>query len=349
MCFLCSKARNVSNNGLLVDPHDQKAIEDALLKLVADKNLWTECRKHGLKNIHSFSWPEHCRNYLSHLEHCRNRHPTIPHKIIPTNEEPMSESLRDVEDLSLRFSTDGDFKANGDVDPATRQKELTETFTKMSTSNRKSNTSYSPGRRQKLYIIAIDAYDTNGDPTGTSPIIIKNVMETAVANPGEMGFILLTGLSLQETKELLKKFEVNLDKFDALTRRVDDLRQRLRMRSFRCNTVFTHAANKLNVISLFASRAQALRYLSIRWGMDLSKMFAFVGEKGDTDYEDLFAGLHKTVVLKDSVEYGSEKLLRSKESFKKEDMVPTENSNIVVSKGYEVHDISAALKTLGIN
>lgn len=78
-------------------------------------------------------------------------------------------------------------------------------------------------------------------------------------------------------------------------------------------------------------------------------MFVFVGEKGDTDYEDLLVGLHKTVIVKDTVEYGSEKLLRSDESFKKEDMVPIENSNIVISKGYEVHDISAALKTFGIN
>ncbi|KAD4385262.1 hypothetical protein E3N88_25430 [Mikania micrantha] len=130
---------------------------------------------------------------------------------------------------------------------------------------------------------------------------------------------------------------------------VDDLRQKLRMRSFRCNTVFTHAANRLNVIPLFASRAQALRYLSIRWGTDLNKMFVFVGEKGDTDYEDLLVGIHKTVILKDSVKYGSEKLLRGEESFKKEDMVPTESSNIVISQGYEVHDISAALKTLGID
>uniref|UniRef100_F6GY93 sucrose-phosphate synthase n=1 Tax=Vitis vinifera TaxID=29760 RepID=F6GY93_VITVI len=49
------------NNGLLVDPHDQKGIADALLKLLADKNLWFECRKNELKNIHRFSWPKHCR------------------------------------------------------------------------------------------------------------------------------------------------------------------------------------------------------------------------------------------------------------------------------------------------
>lgn len=83
--------------------------------------------------------------------------------------------------------------------------------------------------------------------------------------------------------------------------------------------------------------------------MDLTKMFVFVGEKGDTDYEDLLVGLHKTIILEGSVEYGSEKLVRSNESFKKEDMVPPENSNVVVSKGYKVDDITAALGTLGIN
>ncbi|XP_071692233.1 sucrose-phosphate synthase 4 [Rutidosis leptorrhynchoides] len=410
------------NNGLLVDPHDQKAIEDALLKLVSDKNLWSECRKHGLKNIHRFSWPEHCKNYLSHLEHCRNRHPTTRQKVVPTNEEPMSESLRDIDDLSLRFSVDVDFKSNGDIDPATRQKELIETFTNMSVNNKKSTTNYSPGRRKSLFIIATDCYNTNGESTDTFSIIIKNVMEIGAENSGEIGFVLSTGLSLHETRDVLKRCQVGLDDFDALVcnsgselyypwrdltvdqdydnhteyrwpqenvrstimriarvendeddnmveqvnastsrcytymikpdakiRRADDLRQESRMRGFRCNTVFTHATKRLNVIPLFASRAQALRYLSIRWGMDLNKMCVFVGEKGDTDYEDLLVGLHKTVILEGSVEYGSEKLLRSDESFKREDMVPSENSNIANSKGYEINDIGAALKTLGIN
>ncbi|KAL4566202.1 hypothetical protein LXL04_030314 [Taraxacum kok-saghyz] len=411
----------VLNNGLLVDPHDQKAIEEALLKLVADKNLWTECRKRGLKNIHRFSWPEHCRNYLSHLEHCRNRHPTTRQKLIPNKEEPMSDSLRGVEDLSLRFSLDGEFKSNGDLDPTTRQNELIETLTKMSV-NKKTNPIYSPGKRQALYIIAVDSYDIDGNPTETMSMVIKNVIEIAVRKPGEIGFILLTGLSLHKIKEVLKKCQVNLEIFDALicssgselyypwrdltvdedyenhteyrwpeenvrspilriarqeneeddnivehfktsssrcytyiinegakTRRMDDLRQRLRMRGFRCNTVFTHAAKRLNVIPLFASRAQALRYLSVRWGMDLTQMFVFVGEKGDTDYEDLLVGLHKTIILEGSVEYGSEKLLRGGESFKKEDMVPPENGNVVICKGYEVDNISEALGSLGVN
>ncbi|KAL6315372.1 hypothetical protein AAG906_000482 [Vitis piasezkii] len=392
------------NNGLLVDPHDQKGIADALLKLLADKNLWFECRKNGLKNIHRFSW----RNTV--VTTC------------PIIEEPMSDSLRDLEDLSLKFSVDGDFKLNGELDAATRQKELIEALTRMASSNGNSSVSYHSGRRQGLFVIAADCYDSNGDCTERLPAIIKNVMKSTSSGLNRIGFVLLTGLSLQEILEKLRCCQVNLEEIDALvcnsgseiyypwrdliadleyeahveyrwpgenvrsvvtrlargeggaeddiveyagvcstrcysygvkpgakTRRIDDLRQRMRMRGFRCNLVYTHATSRLNVVPLFASRAQALRYLSVRWGIDLSKMVVFVGEKGDTDYEDLLVGLHKTIILRGLVEYGSEKLLRNEESFKREDMIPQDSPNIAfVEEGYEALNISAALLTLGI-
>ncbi|GAV72021.1 Glycos_transf_1 domain-containing protein/S6PP domain-containing protein/Glyco_trans_4_4 domain-containing protein [Cephalotus follicularis] len=412
------------NNGLLVDPHDQTAIADALLKLVADKNLWSECRKNGLKNIHRFSWPEHCRNYLSHVEHSRNRHPTTRLEITPILEEPMSDSLKDVDDLSLRFSIEGDFKLNGDIDAATRQKKLIEAITQKASPSGNANVTFSPGRRQMLFVIAADCYNNCGDDTGTFQGIIKNVMKAAGLSfgLGRIGFVIVTGSSLQETMEAMKTCPVNIEDFDAIvcnsgsemyhpwrdtvadvdyeahveyrwpgenvrfmakrlaraedgveddiveyeggcssrchsysvkpgakTRKIDDLRQRLRMRGFRCGFIYTRAASRLNVVPIFASRIQALRYLSVRWGIDLSKMVMFVGEKGDTDYDDLLAGLHKTLILRGSVEYGSEKLLCSQDSFKREDVVPVENPNITfIELNSEAHDISAALQALGI-
>lgn len=411
------------NNGLLVDPHDQKAIEDALLKLVADKNLWLECRKNGLKNIHRFSWPEHCRNYLSHVEHSRNRHPTTRLQIVPIPEEPMSDSLKDVEDLSLRFSVDGDFKHNSEHDAATRQRELIEAITRMASSNSNAAVTYCPGRRQRLFVIAVDCYDQNGHDTQTFQEIIMSVKKAASLGfgLGRVGFVLLTGSSLQETVKAFKGCQVSIEEFDALvcksgsemyypwrdlaadadfethieyrwpgenvrsmvprlaileggtedditeyagssssrcysynvkpgakTRRIDDLRQRLRMRGFRCNLFYTRVASRLNVVPLFASRVQALRYLSVRWGTDLSKVVVFVGEKGDTDNEDLLAGLHKTLVLKGSVEYGSEKLLHSEDGFRRDDVVPQDSPNIALVESYQPHDISATLEALGI-
>ena len=91
------------------------------------------------------------------------------------------------------------------------------------------------------------------------------------------------------------------------------------------------------------------RYLSVRCAIDLSKMVVFVGERGDTDNEDLLAGLHKTVILRGSVEYGSEKLLRGEDSFKREDKIPQDSPNISFVESYEAHDISQALEAIGVN
>ncbi|KAL2499384.1 putative sucrose-phosphate synthase 4 [Abeliophyllum distichum] len=407
------------NNGVLVDPYDQKATSDALLKLVADKNLWHECRKNGLKNIQHFSWPEHCRNYLSYVEQCKNYHPNNHLSVMPIPEEPLSESLRGVEDLSLKFSIDIDVKV-GELDAPNKQ-ELPEILIQKATSNGKSTNIYCPGRRQWLYVVSVDCYSRNGSITKALPLVIKNVMQAAGSKSGQIGFVLLTGLSLIEIKEALKSCPVKLEDFDALvcnsgsemyypwrdliidedyeahieyrwpgenvksivmrlakiedgvendfmqlinqgssrcysysiklgakSRNIDDLRQRLRMRGLRCNLVYTHAASRLNVIPLFASRDQALRYLSVRWGIELSKIIVFVGERGDTDFESLLGGLYKTVILRDSVEYGSEMLVHSEDTYKKNDMASQDCTNIVRAKGFEAHEISKVLGSVRI-
>ncbi|KAL6492757.1 sporulation-specific protein 4 [Orobanche gracilis] len=410
------------NNGLIVDPHDHKSMSDALLKLLADKNLWHECRKNGLKNIHRYSWPEHCRNYLSHVEQCRNYHPTNHNSVMPIPEEPLSESLCCVKDLSLEFSTDVDVKANGAHDAASSREKVIDILFQKATSNRKSMNIYCPGRRQWLYVAAVDCYNAEGSPTEPLPSIIKNVMQVVGSKTSEIGFVLMTGMSLLETKGLLSNCQVKIDQFDALvcssgsemyypwkdlivdenyeshieyrwpgenvnsmvmrlakienrsenddvqlyefspryysysikpgakTQKMDELRQKLRMRGLRCNLVYTHAASRLNVIPLFASRAQALRYLSVRWGIDLSKVIMFVGESGDTDYKDLLGGRHKTIVLGNSVSYAfSEMNVSSEDCFEKDDIVIARDSTkIALAEGFEVHDISKALGCFGL-
>lgn len=77
-------------------------------------------------------------------------------------------------------------------------------------------------------------------------------------------------------------------------------------------------------------------------------MVVFVGEKGDTDYEGLLVGLHKTVILKGSVEHASEMLLHNEDSFRTDDVVPQDSTNICVAEGYEPQDISAALEKLEV-
>jgi len=101
------------------------------------------------------------------------------------------------------------------------------------------------------------------------------------------------------------------------------------MRGFHCNLVYTRACTRLNVVPLSASRPGALRYLSILWGIDLSKVAVLVGDKGDTDRERLLPGLHKTLVLTGLVSHGSEELLRDEDGFLTEDVVAMDSPNIV--------------------
>lgn len=202
------------DNGLLVDPYDHKAISEALLKLVANKSLWFECRKNGLRNIHLFSWPEHCRSYLSHVEHCRTSHPMTGLDLAPLSEEPMSDSLRNVDDISIQFSVDGaEIKPGGDISTA-----LLEAFHRQHPErlHAPADRTCSPYRRWKICVIAADCYDFNGQFVITDlTSLIEKVME-AFGSGEHTGFVFSTGSTISETIAALRCCKVEPRAFDAL-------------------------------------------------------------------------------------------------------------------------------------
>lgn len=230
------------NNGLLVDPHDQKAIADALLKLVADKNLWHECRKNGWKNIHLFSWPEHCRTYLTRVAACRMRHPQwkmdTPNDDLAT-ESSLGDSLKDFQELSLRLSVDGEkysLNAASDFNQSSGrgEPEIQDQVNRiLNQINRKdaqaqaqpesclniSNKYPLIRRRQKLYVIALDCYNDQGAPDKKMLHVIQETFK-AVKSDHQMsrasGFALSTAMSISETVELLKSGKIAANEFDAL-------------------------------------------------------------------------------------------------------------------------------------
>ncbi|XP_065026355.1 sucrose-phosphate synthase isoform X1 [Musa acuminata AAA Group] len=458
------------NNGLLVDPHDQQAIADALLKLVAEKNLWHDCRKNGWRNIHLFSWPEHCRTYLSRVAACRMRHPQwktdTPTDEALVEEESFGDSIWDVHESSLRLSMDGERSSLGgslEYDPAEVGKVAGEGDPEMqdqvkrilnkinrqapkpqggiSNSNNQNEVSGPTinkypllRRRRRLFVIAADCYDSNGGPDRKMLQLIQEVFK-AIRSDSQMskisGFALSTAMSISQVLSLLKSGKIPATDFDALicssgsevyypgtaqcmdaegklcadpdyathieyrwgydgvkrtlvklmtsqnaqdnkkstsiieedvqssnphcvsfvvkdsaeARPVDDLRQKLRMRGLRCHLMYCRSSTRLQVVPLLASRSQALRYLFVRWGLNVGNMYVIVGERGDTDYEELVSGYHKTVIMKGMVEKGSEELLRTAGSYHKEDTVPGHSPLVVfANKGIVAEEIMRALK-----
>eukprot|EP00262_Sarcandra_glabra_P008117 TRINITY_DN2133_c0_g1_i1.p1 TRINITY_DN2133_c0_g1~~TRINITY_DN2133_c0_g1_i1.p1 ORF type:complete len:1060 (+),score=199.25 TRINITY_DN2133_c0_g1_i1:75-3254(+) len=448
----------VLDNGLLVDPHDQQSISDALLKLVADKQLWARCRMNGLKNIHLFSWPEHCKTYLSRIASCRARHPQWKSEDDYEDSEPDSpgDSLRDIHDISLnlKLSLDGEkgdesgtlentLDSEDSIDGKSNLKSTVLALSKgvLRSSSRKggsfersdqgNNSSKFPTlrRRRHIFVIAVDS------SSSTDLLeIIRKVFEVLrkQRNSGSIGFILSTVMTISEVHFLLVSGGLNASDFDAficnsgsaiyypssnsedivspselpfvvdldyhsqieyrwggeglrktlvrwaaskgeteqlvsedidrsttycyafkvkdptLVPSVKGLRKLMRIQALRCHVLYSHDGTKLHVIPVLASRSQALRYLFIRWGTELSNMVVFVGECGDTDYEGLLAGVHKTIILK-GVCKTMHSPLHADRGYPLEDVVPFDSPNIVqITEGFNSDDIQSALGNLGI-
>ncbi|URD94962.1 sucrose-phosphate synthase [Musa troglodytarum] len=449
----------VLDNGILVDPHDQQAIADALYKLVSDKQLWARCRQNGLKNIHQFSWPEHCKTYLSKIASCRPRHPQWRRSGDgPEDSEPDSpnDSLRDIQDISLnlKLSLDGekgnddavdialgsgDVAANGNssnyVNAVVKLSKDVEQHKIGSSERIDHNSSKMPMLRRRKYILVI-AVDSVSDADLIA--IIKSTFEASSGYrmSGLIGFILSTRLTISEIHSLLTNGGIVPTDFDAficnsgsdlyypssnsdellypselpfaldidyhsqieyrwggeglrktlvrwassitdkkgeieeqvvvedlehsstychafqvknpsLVPPVKDLRKQMRIQALRCHVLYSHDGSKLHVIPVLASRSQALRYLFVRWGIEVSNMVVFVGQSGDTDYEGLLGGVHKTVILNGGFNTAQSEL-HSARSYPLKDVVAFDSPNILQIDGCGANEIQFALEQLGI-
>lgn len=71
-----------------------------------------------------------------------------------------------------------------------------------------------------------------------------------------------------------------------------------------------------------------------------------MGEYGDTDYEGLLGGVHKTVILK-GVGLGARKL-HANRNYPIEDVIPFNSPSVIHSEGCDSKDIRASLEKLEV-
>ncbi|KAK6156533.1 hypothetical protein DH2020_010781 [Rehmannia glutinosa] len=374
----------VLDNGLLVDPHNQQSIADALLKLVADKHLWAK----------SSCKPRQPR-WLRNDDDDENSESDSP-----------SDSLRDIQDISLnlKFSFEGDKNETRD--------NIDDSF---DSEDRKRDQNSSAGkfpalrRRKHIFVIAVDT-----DASGSLSESVRKIFAAVdkERTEGSVGFILATSFNITEIRSFLISEKLNPIDFDAficnsggdlyysslhsednpfvvdlyyhshieyrwggeglrktlvrwassivdkrgekeehivvedeeasadycysfkvqragVVPPVKELRKLMRIQALRCHVIHCQNGSKINVIPVWLlvpkhsefewygqqsgmviCRGEGKRgirddkkllsdlgYLYLRWGMDLSKVVVFVGESGDTDYEGLLGGVHKSVVL----------------------------------------------------
>lgn len=206
-----------------MDPHDQQSIADALLKLVADKHLWARCRESGLRNIHRFSWPEHCRTYLARITSCKQRQPKWQRPDNPYADpgcDSPGGSLRDINDLSLnlKLSLESD-RAEGIANVVIKGQETAapQQQVKVSPNDQKqdncsSNSSRFPAlnTRKLIVVIAVDC-DSVADVLAITKTIFAAVKDSSTST----GFILSTSYSISEINSHLEKGGLISSDFDA--------------------------------------------------------------------------------------------------------------------------------------
>ncbi|KAJ3698356.1 hypothetical protein LUZ61_002061 [Rhynchospora tenuis] len=448
------------DNGILVDPHDKIAIADALYKLVSDKQLWLQCRQNGLKNIHQFSWPEHCKKYLLRVATLKPRHPQWENEEIEESgsetetDESMEDSLNKILDHALRLkkslmekkvAKDGDVEdvvgSTGDHNKKSLESAVAKLSKEVTSPIRKDHSVKKVEKfplirmRKHVIVIAIDSFASSSDLI----YIIRKILETLVCqrSSGSVGFVVATSMSISAIHSLLvsgglickdfdaficnsggdvyypsygsdgvldtgeKPYMADLDYYSQIEYRWDseelkktllrwsksindkeggheelavvediegsspfclafnvlapgrvppvkELKEFMRMQALRCHVLYSHNGSRLNFVPVLASRSQALRYLYVRWGIELTKMVVFVGESGDTDYETLLGGIHKTVIIKGSPFNTAASMLHAVRSYPLQDVLAFDNPNIVQIEGCSSSEITSVLQKLGI-
>ncbi|CAM0909260.1 unnamed protein product [Alopecurus aequalis] len=366
----------VLNNGLLVDPHDQHAIADALYKLLSEKQLWSRCRENGLKNIHQFSWPEHCKNYLSRILTLSPRYPAFA-----SNEDQIKAPIKGRKYIVV-IAVDSASKK--DLACIIRNSiEATRTETLSGSTGFVLSTSLTIAEIHSLLLSAgmvptdFDAFICNsgsdlfypsrtGDSPSTSRVTFaldrnyQSHVEYHWGGEGLRKYLVKWASSVVERRGRMEKQVIFEDSEHSSTcclafRVVNpnylpplkELQKLMRVQSLRCHALYNHSATRLSVIPIHASRSQAIRYLSVRWGIELPNVAILVGESGDSDYEELFGGLHKTVVLKGEFNTPANRI-HTVRRYPLQDVVALDCSNIVGVEGCSADDMRSTLERLGI-
>lgn len=201
---------------------------------MADKHLWAKCRANGLKNIHLFSWPEHCKTYLSKIASCKPRQPRwLRNDDDDDNSESdsPSDSLRDMQDISLnlKFSFDDKNESreymDGSLDSEepkrklenavfTWSKGVVKSAQKSDKGEHNSNAGKFPAlrRRKHVFVISVDTDASNGLSES-----VRNIFEAVKKErtEGLVGFILATSFNITRIRSFLIKEGLSTTDFDA--------------------------------------------------------------------------------------------------------------------------------------
>tara|TARA_Y100001968_G_scaffold24074_1_gene18883 strand:- start:6802 stop:8931 length:2130 start_codon:yes stop_codon:yes gene_type:complete len=285
------------DNGLLVDVSDLEAIQTTLEQAGSDLNQWSRWSNNGIEAIsRHFSWDAHVCNYIGLTQQRLNFVQSRSWLDKPNNKKFNSSHHL------LLLDLDSTLQNPDSKNLASLRKVLEQTNSKNSISLGIISGRSIKAARYKYEQLHLPQPWVWICRTGTEIYYEKEIQQdlfwTASFNQE---------WDREKIQETLLEFKDHLDsqdqtqqsafKISYLVKEPGEailpmIRKRLRQKG-QSAMPFLRCHWYLDVIPLRASRAEAIRYLSLRWGLPLERIFVVASEQGDSE---LIQGLLNTVV-----------------------------------------------------
>jgi sucrose-phosphate synthase len=269
-------------NGILIDPLDIDGISKALIHVLSDRQQWKKWSNNGIKGARKFySWSGHVENYLKEI---KKLHPSIRHRMhLPTKSR--LPTLDRLAVSAIDNSLIGDRAA------------LKELFVQLyHAANLKIGFVIATGRSLDSTLRELRQWD----------IPMPDILITSVGSeiyyahqgrhivqdhswqkhidyrwkPEAIRKVLkgLPGLRLRGKQEQ-RAFKVSYYVNPAMAPSMVQIKQLLRTNDLHANIIFSNNVN-LDILPIRAAKGLALRYLSLKWGIPLERVFV-AGDSGN--------------------------------------------------------------------
>jgi sucrose-phosphate synthase len=279
------------DNGILVDPLDEAAIAEALLKLLTDAKHYRQARDNGVVKVREeYSWQTHAERYLDRAKPLLKHHEPIP--LAPKRKGRYRDRA---------LFTDLDHSLLGDDESVKK-------FVEVLRENRKCATfGIVTGRRLDSALAELRRHDiprpdvlitSLGTEIYYAPQLTRdeywNVRADYMWRPNAVRRALskLPGLEPQPKSEQTR-FKVSYIYDPGQAPSIDNISALLRSQELAANPIYSFG-KFLDVIPSRASKGQALRYVAQRWGIPLEHILVAGGSGAD---EDMMRGNTLAVVV----------------------------------------------------
>ncbi|MDH5179307.1 MAG: HAD-IIB family hydrolase [Gammaproteobacteria bacterium] len=284
------------NNGFLFDPLDTVELTEKLLRLLNERKLWRRCSQNGIKGAHRhFSWPGHAATYLSqvarildtkHKTHVqptgKSRLPTVDRLAFSAIDNAL---LGDDKSLALLMAYIKKQGRHTGFGIATgRSIESAQRFLK------KRNI---PCPDILITSVGTEIHYAHHKDRLVEDISWKHHIDYRWERDDLQDLISrLPGLKLlPATEQRDHKISYAVDPNLAPT--IAKIKTVLRHRDLHAKLIFSEEKN-LDVLPIRASKGLAIRYLSMKWGIPLERIFV-VGDSGND--EEMLLGDTLAVVV----------------------------------------------------